>query len=321
VSDSESLSALLARFGSSTPPFTLLRVPAGVRMAAPQVDGVMALMVLSGTMFLEIKGEPPIAVKQGRLVLVPAGSIARLAPCNAAVATVKSQDCLTQRNGWMLADGTRGREAALVVGAGRIAGTGPEALSETTTVAVVKCAIGKRLFGMLRAECQGNGQAALANALMHACLIQGLRRAADRAPEGAPAIRGRGLLAGVIATIRSRPGDQHTIDLMANRAGMSRSSFVRHFKRIMRIGPAEYVQKVRLEEARTMLMSTELPIATIASRSGFSSRSHFSRAFRASFGRDPSGYRIENADLRNGKEHRADSACPSVPECVPRLLN
>lgn len=292
-----SLSALLDTFGSSTPPFTLLRVPANVRMAAPQVDGVMALMVLSGTMFLEIQGEPRRTVKQGRLALVPAGSIASLASCEAPGATVKSHDCLTMRDGWMLADGTRGREAALVVGAGRIAGSGPEALAGTTTAAVVKCTIGKRLFALLRTECEGEGQAALANALMHACVVQGLRRAIDQAPENAPDIPGRGLLAGAIATIRSQPGEQHTIERLATRAGMSRSSFVRHFKRIMRIGPAEYVQKVRLEEARAMLMATELPIKTVAQRSGFSSRSHFSRAFRANFGKDPSGYRSENTSL------------------------
>ena len=34
--------------------------------------------------------------------------------------------------------------------------------------------------------------------------------------------------------------------------------------------------------------------ATIAERSGFSSRSHFSRAFRAAFGKDPSSYRAED---------------------------
>lgn len=287
------LSGLLATFGSSTPPFTLLRVPAAVRMATPQIDNVVALLVLSGTMYLRIADEAPRAIKQGRLVLLPAGSVANLSPDPHADVVLASQDCLASRDGWMVADGTRGRAAGLMVGAGRIAGSGSEALSEITVTAVVKCAIGKRLFALLRAECEQGGQAALANALMHACVIQGLRRAIDRAPDALPDTGGRGLLAGAIATIRSQPGAPHTIERLAMRADMSRSSFIRHFTRIMRTGPAEYVQKVRLEEAHNLLMSTDLPIATIAERSGFSSRSHFSRAFRAAFGKDPSSFRAE----------------------------
>jgi len=85
------------------------------------------------------------------------------------------------------------------------------------------------------------------------------------------------------------------VDTLADAAGMSRSSFVRHFKRIMRTGPADYVRTVRLEEARAMLDTTDLPIKTIASRAGFPSRSHFSRAFRQAFGRDPTSYRDRGA--------------------------
>jgi AraC family transcriptional activator of mtrCDE len=294
MSSGENLAALLATFGSSTPPFTLLRVPAAMRMATPQVDSVVALLVLSGTMHLHIAGAAPRIVKQGRLVLLPSGSIASLSPGADASVTLSSSDCLASRNGWMLADGTRGRAAALVVGAGRIAGSSPEALKELTISAVTKCAIGKRLLIMLRNECEERGQAALANALMHACVIQGMRRAIARAPDPLPSAGGRGLLAGAIAAIRSDPGEAHSVERLAVRAGMSRSSFIRHFKRIMRIGPAEYVQKVRLEEAHAMLLASDLPIAAISKQSGFSSRSHFSRVFRAEFGSDPSSYRTRN---------------------------
>ena len=70
-----------------------------------------------------------------------------------------------------------------------------------------------------------------------------------------------------------------------------RSTFIRHFKRAFRLAPSEYVQQVRLEEARTMLEATDLPVGTIAARTGFASRSHFSRMFRAAFGNDPSSHR------------------------------
>lgn len=288
------LAGLLAAFGSATPPFTLLRMSSGVRMEAPRINGVVALLVLSGVMHLDIQGEGTRIVRPGRLVLLPADTLATLSPDVGPATTIASHDCLTSRDGWMLADGTRGHPAALVVCAGRIAGTGPEALRTVTISSVAKCNIGKRLFALLRSECENGGQAALANALMHACVVQGLRRAIDRISEDAPVPANRGLLASTISRIRAHPGEPHSVERLALQAGMSRSSFIRHFKRIMHIGPSEYVQKVRLEEARLMLMSTDLPIKTIATRSGFASRSHFSRAFRAAFGQDPSGYRDED---------------------------
>jgi len=36
-----------------------------------------------------------------------------------------------------------------------------------------------------------------------------------------------------------------------------------------------------------------LPVKTVAARAGFASRSHFSRAFKASAGADPAGYRAQ----------------------------
>jgi AraC family transcriptional regulator, activator of mtrCDE len=47
-----------------------------------------------------------------------------------------------------------------------------------------------------------------------------------------------------------------------------------------------------------MLRAGDLPVQKVADAAGFASRSHFSRAFRAAFGVDPSTYRhVERADL------------------------
>lgn len=294
MSGASTLSALLSMFDTSTPPLTLLRVAAGVRMIGPPVDGVVALLVLTGTMHLEIDDEPARTVRQGRLALIPAGKLARLSAGDKIQVTVDGRQCLVRRDGWLMADATRGREAALVVGAGRIAGSGPEALPEPVVSAVTKCRIGKPVFSLLREECARGtmGQPALANALMNACVVQGLRRAIDRTPgEAGGSQLPRGRLAGAIAAVRAQPAERHTIDTLARIAGMSRSSFIRHFKQHMQLGPSEYVMKVRLDEARTMLLSTDLPITTVAARSGFVSRSHFSRTFRSEFGSDPSSFR------------------------------
>jgi transcriptional regulator GlxA family with amidase domain len=42
-----------------------------------------------------------------------------------------------------------------------------------------------------------------------------------------------------------------------------------------------------------MLRSSNLPVKAVAAAVGYASRSHFSHAFRAEFGVDPTGFRSE----------------------------
>lgn len=294
MTDATRLAALLATFDSSTPALTLFRVAPGVRMVGPPVDGIAAFMVLTGDLQLEVEGEPARVVPAGSLALAPAGRAARLSPAGiAAVATVDGRSSLRPHEGWLVADATRGRDATLVVAAGRIAGSSGSGGTGTLVLPITACRVAKPLFHLLRAECERgvDGLPALAAALMNACVIQGLRRAIAASPDAAPEPPGRGLVARAVAAIRSRPAEPHTVDTLATVAGMSRSTFIRHFKRAFRVAPSEYIQQVRLEEARTMLEATELPVKTVAARAGFASRSHFSRLFRAAFGHDPSSYR------------------------------
>jgi transcriptional regulator GlxA family with amidase domain len=53
----------------------------------------------------------------------------------------------------------------------------------------------------------------------------------------------------------------------------------------------EFVQTVRLRIAARMLAGSDMPVKSIAAAVGYASRSHFSRAFAARFGNDPSRYR------------------------------
>ncbi len=50
-----------------------------------------------------------------------------------------------------------------------------------------------------------------------------------------------------------------------------------------------------------LLLSTDLPVKTIAYRVGYSSRSYFSRAFRATMDVDPATYRITARFMENGE--------------------
>ena len=73
---------------------------------------------------------------------------------------------------------------------------------------------------------------------------------------------------------------------------MSRSSFALRFALAFGTTPMEFVKGVRLRYAAKLLRSTDLPVSVIASKIGYASRTHFSRTFRAAYGRDPQSFRV-----------------------------
>ena len=134
------------------------------------------------------------------------------------------------------------------------------------------------------------GTRAFVSALMKQVLIVLLRSQPDR--DSSILLMSGTRLAGVVAAILDRPQDNHTVDSLAAIAGMSRSRFSHHFTLAYDLSPKCFVQTARLASAARMLEGTDLPVKSIAASVGFASRSHFSRAFQAKFGLDPSAFRL-----------------------------
>ena len=83
------------------------------------------------------------------------------------------------------------------------------------------------------------------------------------------------------------PMDPPTLGDCARAAGVTRTHLARIFKAELGLGPIESLRLMRLDRAASLLARTNLPIADIAALTGFPNAFHFSKVFRATFGRPP----------------------------------
>ena len=98
-------------------------------------------------------------------------------------------------------------------------------------------------------------------------------------------------LARAIDQILADPGAPHTVESLAESVNMSRSGFAKHFQDAFFKSPMKLVNQVRLERAAKLLHVSALPVEQVAQRCGFSSRSHFSKAFKNHTGLSPAEFR------------------------------
>jgi AraC-like DNA-binding protein len=123
-------------------------------------------------------------------------------------------------------------------------------------------------------------------------------------PQGA-VIRQIGLADGNLAHItravkwiRDHHDDTIRIEQLAALAGMSESTFHRHFRAVTSMTPIQYQKAVRLQAARLALVSGGRDVAEVAHAVGYDSASQFSREYRRLFGTPPGrdAQRIRAAD-------------------------
>lgn len=84
---------------------------------------------------------------------------------------------------------------------------------------------------------------------------------------------------------------QFSIPKMAKTLAMSERSLQRQLKKLTGLTPNQYLQEVRLEEARKLLENKEfVTVNKVAYAVGFSDAKNFSRRFKQRFGKLPSAY-------------------------------
>lgn len=96
---------------------------------------------------------------------------------------------------------------------------------------------------------------------------------------------------GPVEYIREHYSRPINIEELAELAHLSVSALERRFKKHLAKTPNQFINEIRLENARKLLVETRLPISQIAYQCGFAEPSYFSKQFRRLFGEIPSQMR------------------------------
>lgn len=75
--------------------------------------------------------------------------------------------------------------------------------------------------------------------------------------------------------------------MLATESGMSKSAFYHHFREITAMTPLQFQKKLRLNEARRLMLTENLDAATTTFKVGYESQSQFNREYKRMFGHPP----------------------------------
>lgn len=81
------------------------------------------------------------------------------------------------------------------------------------------------------------------------------------------------------------------LDILADVSHMNKYYLAHSFKESFGVSPIEYLNNIRIQEAKLLLETTDYSIAEISDVIGFSSQSYFSQFFRTQLKQTPSVYR------------------------------
>ncbi|MGC4116842.1 MAG: AraC family transcriptional regulator [Myxococcales bacterium] len=102
----------------------------------------------------------------------------------------------------------------------------------------------------------------------------------------------------VLRWLKAHFAEPLRVDALARQAGMSPSALHRHFKEVTALSPLQFQKRLRLQEARRLMLGGALDAAEASFKVGYESPSQFSREYRRLFGAPP---RRDVETLRQGQ--------------------
>lgn len=275
-------------------------------MAATNAPGIHYDIIGMGQMI--IGNHPPIDLQPHTLIIVPAGQSFCIEVAvdkrHLATLTITEEDVRTFAPGALrrFAAGSGEPEVILICGYFRATYGASIDLFRTLTSPIVEQfsatdQLDQRLssaIGELVAQEVGTG--AMTAALMKQVLVTLLRRSLTTKNLWVErfSMLGDPRIARAFAEMVTHPELPHSVESLAETAGLSRSVFMARFTRLFGKPPKATLRDLRMRQAK-VLLNSGLSVDQIVHGVGYTSRSSFSRTFRKIHGCDPSEYR----DMRN----------------------
>src|SRR5438105_14585945 len=94
-------------------------------------------------------------------------------------------------------------------------------------------------------------------------------------------------IARAVARLRQDFDQPLRIESLARELGMSVSGLHHHFKAVTAMSPSQFQKRLRLQEARRLMLGEDLDAASAAYRVGYHDASHFNREYKSLFGVPP----------------------------------
>ena len=98
-------------------------------------------------------------------------------------------------------------------------------------------------------------------------------------------------LAAAIRFIREHACGGLRVKELERKTGLSRRSLERRMEKLLGRSPKEEITRVQIERAKRLLTETDLSVAAIAEKCGYSQPKYFSQVFHAKVGTSPGAYR------------------------------
>lgn len=265
---------------------------------------------LQGECYVRAGNEEPVYLRQGDLVLVPAGAAHVISDTPerrpVELEAVMQDSGYTGLGTFIVGAGSKNAATQLMCGHFSFAeGSSHPLLRSLPSIIHVSASIRSSTFWldealrlMARQMADDNpGSMAVVRRMSEIIFIETVRSCASQAKQlgGLMEALSDPKISRAIQAMHRDVSIQWTVEALAGEAAMSRSRFAARFQELVGCGPLTYLSEWRLQKACAMLRNGTVSIQEIAGRIGYQSPAAFTRAFANMFGESPTSFRARLA--------------------------
>lgn len=270
----------------------------------PRIRDCMAVhIVTSGTLFLDVAGQPTREVNAGSLVMIPHGTAHQLRSAPDAPATPLTDvpvQLITDRYERMNFGGGGALTSVSYcgvrvdpVGARHLLQVLPLVIHVDTLIQEDEWLRDTARFIAREADVTRPGSEAIITRLADIIVVQAIRAwlaSADGQHGWLAALRDHHI-GRALGAIHRDPARDWTVAMLASEVGMSRSALSARFSELVGESVKQYITEWRMQLARKELQTSSQTLAALAEKYGYQSEAAFSRAFKRVLGLSPGSVR------------------------------